>query len=194
MDEKSSVDKVVSGKVATKPKGKMQKVREQFIQSTEETKDYIIFDVLIPSAKRMIWDTLTSMLGALLGTKTPGKTFNGGYGGSSRYGYSSMYTGVQVNGPSKPSYMSRDRRTISQGGAIFDDLMFETRGDAELVLEQLNEIIGRYQIVSVADLYELSGLSAPHTANKFGWTNINGARVQRVPEGYLLIMPQAQAI
>jgi hypothetical protein len=154
--------------------------------------DYILLDVLVPAFKKTVWDLGTSALSFILGQKKPFGS-NNGYGGTSRYGYSSMYTGVQR--VDKPSYMAqKDTRKISQGGAEFDDILFETRGDAEAVLEQARDIVDRYQVISVLDLYELSHMSAPHTANKYGWTNVTNARVQRVPEGYLLIMPMAQPL
>lgn len=189
VEEKKDIKPVAQAKVAGKSHTRLQKVREQFVQDRENAADYIIFDVLIPAFKKTVWDLGTSALSLILGQKRPFGSGNG-YGGATKYGYSSMYTGVQR--VEKPSFMAaRDTRKISQGGQDFDDLLFDSRGEAELVLDQLRDIMDRYQVVSVSDLYESCHLPAPHTANKYGWTALNGARIQRVPDGYLLIMPMA---
>ena len=71
------------------------------------------------------------------------------------------------------------------------DITFETRGDAEAVLEQMDDVIDRYGIVTVADMYDMADLTAPYTSNKYGWTSINSAEVVRVRDGYILKLPKA---
>ena len=46
-------------------------------------------------------------------------------------------------------------------------------------------------MVSVADLYDLVGISGNYTDNKYGWTNLRNSDVQRVRDGYLLKLPKA---
>jgi hypothetical protein len=48
--------------------------------------------------------------------------------------------------------------------------------------------------VSVADLYELLGVAADHTDQKWGWRTLGGASVRRVRDGYLLDLPQPEPI
>ena len=66
------------------------------------------------------------------------------------------------------------------------DLIFETRGEAERVLDAMNELIELYGTVRVADVYCLAGEWVPYTANKYGWKNLNTASVVRVCNGYKL--------
>ena len=58
----------------------------------------------------------------------------------------------------------------------------------------MNELIDTYDVVSVADLYDLVGKSCNYTDNKYGWTNIRNAEPIRVRDGYLLKMPKAGPI
>lgn len=74
------------------------------------------------------------------------------------------------------------------------DLIFETRGEAEEVLTNLLDIIADYQVVSVADLYDLVGITAPFTANRYGWTELGSANVSRIREGYIINLPKPKAI
>ena len=60
---------------------------------------------------------------------------------------------------------------------------------------RVNDIIDQYGIVSVADLYDLANLDhPPYTMNKYGWTNIAGAKAMRVRDGYALKLPRAVPI
>ena len=55
----------------------------------------------------------------------------------------------------------------------------------------MEELISMYGLVSVADLYELVGITGSYTDNKYGWYDIRSASVVRVRDGYLLKFPKA---
>ena len=56
----------------------------------------------------------------------------------------------------------------------------------------MDELISTYGIVSVADLYDLVGITGgSYTDNKYGWTNVHNASVIRVRDGYMIKMPKA---
>ena len=86
----------------------------------------------------------------------------------------------------------RDSRTRT--GYSHDDIVLETRGEAEEVLSRMDELIDTYGVVSVADLYDLIGKSCEYTDNKYGWTNIRNAEPIRVRDGYMLKLPKALPI
>ena len=58
----------------------------------------------------------------------------------------------------------------------------------------MDEIMEEYEIVRVADLYDLVGVTGEHTDNKYGWTNIRNAEIERVRDGYRIKMPRALPI
>lgn len=72
--------------------------------------------------------------------------------------------------------------------------MFETRGEADAVIDQMGAVIDQYNVVTVADMYDMADLTAPYTSNKYGWTSIRDARVERVRDGYVIKMPKARPI
>ena len=69
------------------------------------------------------------------------------------------------------------------------DFIFETRGEAERVLDAMDELIELYGTVSVANVYYLAGEWVPYTATNYGWKNLNTASVVRVCNGYKLRLP-----
>ena len=112
--------------------------------------------------------------------------------------------GGRKNAGSKVSYQRYyddprrdDRRNYNQrprpvAGFEFDDIIFDNRGDADLVLDQLESAIANYGMASVLDLYDLAGLTCQnYMADKYGWTDIQSARVARTRDGYILQLPRA---
>lgn len=185
--EKKEIKKVVSGPVKTKKKSETSKFMSNFISDdAQNVKSYIFSDVLIPAAKKLLYDIVTDSIDMIL---------YGGTGDRNRKSKSS-------NGTSYVSYSdySNKNRKDDRGRATtssrfdFEDILFNNRGEAEAVREQMEEVIDRYGFVTVADMYDMADLSAPYTASKYGWTNIRSAEVVRVRDGYILKLARPAAI
>ena len=71
-----------------------------------------------------------------------------------------------------------------------DNIRFDSRETAEGVLKTLTEIINVYGFVTVADMYDLVGLNATYTEQKYGWVDLKEAKIVRVRSGYKLLMPE----
>ncbi len=181
-DEKK-IEKVVKSTVRTKKKSCLSKIADQFVsEDASSVKSYILTDVFIPAIKKLVYDTITDGFSMVLyGSTSAGKKKTIG----SNISYRQFY-----------DRRDDDRRTLSSGSRFeYDDLIFDSRGEAEAVLSQMDVIIDSYGVVSVADLYDLADLSAPYTSNKYGWTNVNTAEVARLRDGgYVIKLPRAMPI
>ena len=71
-----------------------------------------------------------------------------------------------------------------------DNIRFDSRETAEGVLKSLTEIINVYGFVTVVDMYDLVGLDAPYTGQKYGWLDLKEAKIIRVRQGYKLVLPE----
>ena len=71
----------------------------------------------------------------------------------------------------------------------FKEILLADRGDAEIVLDRLGDLIDEYQTASVADLYSLTGISQEFTDNRWGWDSLEGARVVRAGRMFMLDLP-----
>lgn len=184
--QERKVEKVVSGTAKTK-KNEMRKFTDIFIsEDASNVKSYIFMDVLVPAIKKAISDIVTDGIDMILyGGKGGGRSSKS----SNKVSYRSYYDDRRS-----------DRRESSSSGYRsssrfdYDDIVFPTRGDAEMVREHMNEVIDRYGLVTVADMYDMAGLTAPYTSTKYGWTNIRTAEPQRVRDGYVLKLPKAMPI
>lgn len=177
--DKKRVEKVVRGKVKTKPKSGVSKLTDVFIsEDAANVKSYIVMDVLVPAVKKAISDIVRDGIDMIL------------YGEARGRKSSSSTSYVSYRDYSRRDDDRRDsgsRRT----GYGHEDIILESRGEAEEVLSRMDELIDMYGTVSVADLYDLIGKSCAYTDNKYGWTNIRNAEPVRVRDGYLLKLPKA---
>lgn len=181
--ERKKLEKIVDGEVKTRKKSEMSKFKEVFIsEDIHNVKSYILMDVLVPAIKKAVSDIVTNGIDMIL------------YGGSGKNSKDRF-------GASKISYQNYydrrdDRRAPSESrtrsGYSYDDVVLKTRGEAEEVLARMDEMIETYGMVSVADLYDLVGVTGNYTDNKYGWINIRNAEPVRLRDGgYMLKLPKA---
>lgn len=178
-EEKKKVEKVVSGVVKTKKKSEIKKVADIFIsEDIQNVKSYILMDVLVPAIKKAVSDIVTNGIDMIL------------YGGkgslSSKVSYRNYYD-------RKDDYRPYNS-PLTRAAYDTEDIILQTRGEAEEVLARMDELISCYGVVSVADLYDLIGKTCSYTSNKYGWTNIRNAEAIRVRDGYMLKLPKALPI
>ena len=178
------LEKVVQGKVKTKKKSEARKFADVFIsEDVANVKSYVLMDVLVPAIKKAISDIVTNGIDMVL------------YGESGRTRKSSPASRVSYSRYYDRPSDRRDREPArTRGGYDYNDIILETRGEAEQVLRTMDEIVGTYGIVRVADLNELVGITGQYTDNNYGWMDIRNAYVQRVRDGYLLKLPRAVPI
>ena len=181
MPEKRT-EKVVTGAVKQRKKSELSKVGSIFMPGdVDSVKSYILMDVLVPSIKRAISDIVCNGVNMLLG-EPRGKSGTPG----AKIAYRQYYRSED------------DRRDYARPRAraqySYDDIIFETRGDAEEVLWRMEELLERFDMVSVADLFDMAGVSCNYTDNKYGWTDLGDARVKPVRDGYVINLPRATTL
>lgn len=182
--EEKRVQKVVKGPVKTK-KNEVRKLADIFIsEDVANVKSYIFMDVLVPAIKKAIYDIVTNGIDMFLYGGT-GKSKNGPSG--TKVSYRSYYD-------QKSSNNNRgSENTRSRSGFEYEDIIFDNRGEAEAVKQQMQAAIGKYGFVTVADLYDMVDLPAPYTSQKYGWSDVSNAEVTRTRDGYMLKLPRAGA-
>lgn len=180
-EKEKQVEKVISGSVKTKKKSDISKFKDIFIsEDAGNVKSYIIMDVLIPAIKKAVSDIVTNGIDMILYGETGHTKKNSP---SSKVSYRSYYDNDATRKPTVNS--SR------KSGYDYDDIILDNRGEAEEVLSKMDELISNYGMVSVADLYDLVGVTGDWTDNKYGWTDIRSASVVRIRDGFLIKLPKA---
>lgn len=182
----------ISAKARKKPLG--SKIAETFTGDDASTVgEYIIFDVMLPAFKNLLFDVVSEgsrrmLFGATGGGRSVASASRGGQIAYNRI--SAKGSGVITN--NTPHTMSRAARASHD----FRELVFDTRGEAEVILEKLRDAIAEYGNVTVADMYECVDITAEFTDHNWGWvgSDLNQARVKPVSAGYLLDMPTSREL
>ena len=180
--EKKKVEKAIQGTAKVKKSNELRKITDIFIsEDIANVKSYIVMDVLIPSIKKAVSDIIKNGIDMILyGSVSPTRSNST----ANRISYSKYYDDNRNT--------VRDSRAKS--GFRSDDIIFDNRGEAEIVLSRMDELIDTYGIVTIADLYDLAGVTGDYTTNNYGWTNIRSAEVVRARDGYIIKMPKAMPI
>lgn len=178
------VEKVVRGTAKVKKKSGVHKLADVFIsEDIKNVKSYAVMDVLVPAVKKAISDIVKDGIDMIF---YGGKTKRSGGGTvAGRISYADYYN--RDNG-------SRPVENATRSGYSPNDIVVETRGEAEEVIDRMNELIAEYGEVSVADLYDLVGITGNYTDNNYGWDNITNAEPVRVNGGYLISLPKVRPL
>ena len=190
-EEKAKVDKVIQGEVVRRKKPLGKRLFETFIGGDlKGVVSYMTFDILVPSSKDIFIDVVQSGVERLFyGDSRPPSRRSGRRPGGSYIAYNRYSRDSRDD----PRDRDRDRPSISRRGRAnfdFDEIILDTRVEADEVIERMFDLVSKYEMVTVADLYDLVGIQGNYTDHKYGWEDIRGAGVTRVSNGYLLDLPK----
>lgn len=182
-EDKKKVEKIISGTAMQKNKTFSQKIAGVFAtEDVPDLKNYILWEVVVPSLKDVTRNGLISIVEVIFGSGKSSR-LNKSYDRVSYRNYNSISTSRE----SKPSHSSHERMS-------FDNIRLDNKKDADIVMDQMEELIEAYGIVSIADLKDIVGLETYFTDNKYGWSNIRSAKIVRVSGGWLISMPNPYPI
>lgn len=182
------IEKVISGDAISRKKPLGRKMKDLFIGAdVKSVMAYVATDVLLPAARNMIVDASTKGIERMMYGDRAIQRRNGGF--TSRVSYNSPVNRGFVQ--HRHISQQQDRATRRQ---TREDVILSSKEEADLVLERMQDVISDYEVVSLADLYDLIGFQTHHTDNKWGWSDLRGSQVQQIREGYLLDLPPIQPI
>ncbi len=87
---------------------------------------------------------------------------------------------------------SSPRRRPQEHEEIFEDVYFDERADAELVLGRMMERIVDYELATIGDLYTMVGITSYITHERWGWRDLRHCRVIYTTEGYIIDFPDPE--
>ena len=173
------VEKVITGEARTKKKTELEKMADTFlVEDRSKARDHIINDLLVPAVKNFIIDMITVLL----------------KGSSS--------SGASARTVDRVSYRNYDRdydrnrvvASTARRAYAYDDVVLKNRGDAEMILDQMRDVIYTYGFASIADLYEFARLKSNYTDTKYGWSDLRDADILEVRGEWLIKMPRVTPI
>ena len=190
--EEIKLDKVVTGNVTVKKRGFFKRFKKSMVsEDAENVGGYVIQDIIIPTVKDLIFDAARGALEMILWGNTSGRR---GRKGNVPYNSLNEKSTYQYNG--RTNALSREEKRSRRNYNYFDisEMVFDRRSDAEDVLYQLRMVLEEYPSVSVANFYDVLDMSAPYTAENYGWTDLKDADVRKCKGGYYLDVPDPRVI
>lgn len=200
--EPKKIEKVISGTVRRRKKSLGAKFMETFGgEDSSSVMDYILFEVLIPAAKDVMYDVFTQGLERKLGIDMNNRRRPSSRGSSSRYDSRSNGR-FDYNGISSRRDRDRDHddyRHMSRRARAdhdFEEIVFQTSFDAREILRKMNGALDYYEIVTVSDFYRMAGIEPDPPDEKWGWSDLDGARIIRLRnnEGFTLDLPRPESM
>jgi hypothetical protein len=188
--EPQRVERVTTSEPIRRKKGVGKQFRSTFLGGDAHSAlQYVIFGVLIPAAKDALAEAGAQGIERLIfgDSRARSRATRPTSGATGFINYQ-----ARSNQPQPQVPRSISRRAQSQHD--FDEIVLTSRAEAEEVIDGLYDILARDYVPSVADLYVLVGLKPSHTDNKWGWTDLRGASVVRVRNGYLLDLPEPEPL
>lgn len=186
--EAPRLERVVTGEVIKRKKPLGRRFMDAFFAG-DGVVSYIGKEVLLPALQNLITDMVTQGVNrAVYGNAGPTR--------SAVRGTSTPRTHISYNQPSsiiRQPPTTTPRRAVTQPSAFdLGDIIVGTKIEADLICEKLLETVETYGAAKVADLNDLIGQTSAYTDHKWGWTNLETLRPQRVREGFLLMLPQPE--
>jgi hypothetical protein len=190
--EKKQVEKVVEGKIITRKKSQGKKLFQSFVgEDGGDITSYIFEDIVLPSLRNAASDIIKYGLDIvkdgfnvlIFGDKRGGKPTS----------VSRNEPRVSYNNYSKSSNERRPTREISRVSKaqhVFDEIEFDSRGEAQNVLYHLVDLIERYEQATVSDFYDLVGITKSFADERYGWKELGRARVIPSRGGYIIELPR----
>lgn len=160
-----------------------RKEDDGFAKKAENFFEPIVNDVIIPSAQDTILDIVQSILGGIMNgiasaiTGEPVSNRSVPVRRNSHNGHTD-YNSISHSSESSRRRKNRDDARVTETTRL-RDLRVGSRADAVAVIEQLYDILEKYNQVTCNDLYGLEEIdkTCPYTYTNFGWTDLGNAGI-----------------
>ena len=188
-------EKVVKGTAKLEKRTAKRKILDfLFSDKLDSVGNYLAYYILGPSLKDLIYKMGSGALqmvlyggntGAPAGTYIPGQGYQPG-----------RRDPVNYNAPSMPGYAQPQPGYYQRVG--INDVSFDTKDDAWLVLDRMGREISRYGKVRLADFYTFAGITGQEgnwALQSSGWYNLADVHVMMRTDGrWVIDFPPVQAL
>lgn len=192
--EPKKVERVTSAEVRRNGGGLGRKFKKTFFDGDARgAMQAVALAVIVPAIRDMLADAGRDLVDrAVYGESSRARR---GGGGSIIGNYAGSYN---YNAVSRPTRASQQQTSLSRSSRARHDLgeiIVPHQADANEVIDQMFEIVSQYGSVTMADLFAMVDIRAEHTDQKWGWTDLRGAKpVRHKSGGWILDLPRPEPL
>jgi hypothetical protein len=191
--EQKQIQQIAKGRVTIRKKPLRRKLLEAFRpEDGVGFLEYTLLEVLVPGLKNSVADASTEMIENALGvggSRSRSRRRSQRDGGYTSYNRMGGARRDRDRDDRRDDRRSRRDRSVDQREFITD-----SRVEANEILDTMFEIISKYEVATVRDLLGLLGEPHNFTDEDWGWTDLRGARIHKVREGYLIDVPRPEPL
>lgn len=164
-------------------------------EEVHDVKEYLIFDVVIPTIKKTLFDLVTNALNLTLF----GKPSSGSDRDDRRSGPYVSYSSYSRSYDRDDAKRERDRERTRRDNYIdvrhLDRIEFRYKEDALDVIRFLEDNLNEFGYTTVSDFVSAAHLETNSVHNKWGWYDIGNPVPQQLSNGrYYVKLPKPRPI
>ena len=189
--EKPDLKCVVSGKSKPVPQSLWSKVFVGIKPASGQTMKSFIFDEIVtPLIQRAVVEGVTGAINYLV----KGDAY------ADRKGINSLGKSyINYNGISSGKSNANGSQYVYSGknsGMEIENVWFESRVDAQRVLDEMQNVIANYDILTVNGFYDIIGRTniIDPSNEKFGWSDLRNAYITASRGGWVIHLPHPMPI
>lgn len=182
---------VVTGKSKPVPQSIWSKVFVGIKPASGQTMKSFIFDEIVtPLIQRAVVEGVTGAINYLVkGDAYADRKATSSFG-KSYINYNGISSGKPTGGNGQYVYSGKN------SGMDIENVWFESRVDAQRVLDEMMGVIAQYDILTVNGFYDLIGRTSliDPSNEKFGWSDLRNAYITGARGGWIIHLPRPMPI
>ena len=189
--EKPELKCVVSGKSKPVPQSFWSKVFVGIKPASGQTMKGFIFDEIVtPLIQRAVVEGVTGAINYLVKGDAYADRKNNNSFGKSYINYNGISSGKSNANGNQYVYSGKN------SGMEIENVWFESRVDAQRVLDEMQNVIAGYDILTVNGFYDIIGRTniIDPSNEKFGWSDLRNAYITASRGGWVIHLPHPMPI
>lgn len=175
--------------LATPPVVRKRTMVDVVVDRAAEASVDLVKNVVLPGIRDTLADSFHGLIDAMFDTKTQGRR----RASRGTTVVTSNQTSFNYNGISKQAVDRK--RSISEKARSnhdFGEIIFQSRPEANDVIDTMRVRLNKYGTVTVDDLYSIIGVDPTVVDTSWGWDegSFAGAHVRRIRSGFVLDIPE----
>lgn len=182
---------VVTGKTKPVPQSIWSKVFVGIKPASGQTMKGFIFDEIVtPLIQRAVVEGVTGAINFLVKGDAYADRKEVGKFGKSYINYNGITSGKSLSGGGQYVYSGKNSRMD------IENVWFESRVDAQRVLDEMMGVIAQYDILTVNGFYDIIGRTniIDPSNEKFGWSDLRNAYITASRGGWIIHLPSPMPI